>query len=223
MAQIVAKDWGWIKAQFETGLSFRQIADLYKAHFPGESCTPQSIHAYAQRRGWKRGKLACKMAARTARKVKQLTAKKAKSTSHAVITNLAAGRGASRPDSGKTEEQNEEEVLEINSGLAADVELKHRDAGNATLSVALKILRELDVNAAVAIDDGTGELKISKMTLGGRAKAVKDLAYTIDKAIGVERKSWNLDKTDGSPGGAGAIIQVNINVPEPKPLPERFR
>ena len=61
------------------------------------------------------------------------------------------------------------------------------------------------------------------MTLGGKAKVVKDLAYTIDKAVSVERKSWNLDKNDGSPGGPGAIIQVNINVPEPKPLPERFR
>lgn len=226
MAQIVEKDWGWIKAQFETGLSYRKIADLYKEHFPGESCTPQSVHSYAKRHKWQRGKTAHKMAARTRQKVAQRTAiahVKYKSNRNEVITNFMTGRGASRPDDGKDDALNETEVLDINSELAADVELKHRGAGNETLAVALKILRELDVNDAVMVDDGEGNIKVSKMTLGGKAKAVKDLAYTIDKAVSVERKSWNMDRNDGAPGGTGAVIQVNINVPEPKPLPERFR
>jgi hypothetical protein len=222
MAQVVAKDWGWIKAQYETGLPLRRIAELYKEHHPGENLTHQSLHQYAVRHKWKRGATVHKFKDRTRKKVASESAKKARSSKNEVITNLN-GRGVPRPPSGKGADEYEEEVLAIDSALAADIELKHRGAGNQTLAVALRILRELDVNDATAVDDGTGNVKLSKMTLGGKAKAVKDLAYTIDKAVAVERKSWNLDKNDGAPGGGGAVIQVNINVPEPKPLPERFR
>lgn len=225
MAQNVAKDWDWLKAQYETGLPLRKIAALYKETFPGEHLTHQSLHQYATRHNWEKGRLSDEVQSRTRTKVIQRTAKEfcAKRTSkNEIITNGHAGRGVERPDNGKTAEMNEEEVLAINSDLATDVEFKHRDAGSRTLEVALAILERLHNNQAVKIDEAAGKVTLSKLSLGGQAKAVKDLAYTIDKAVNIERKSWNLDKGEGGIMGAGAAIQVNINIPEPKPLPERF-
>ena len=107
----------------------------------------------------------------------------------------------------------------MNSELASEVEFKHRDAGNRTLKAALRIIEEVDANAT----GNDGNVNVAALTLAGKAKALKDLAYAIEKAVSVERRSWNMDKAEKGPGGATGIIQVNINVPEPKPLPERFR
>jgi len=60
------------------------------------------------------------------------------------------------------------------------------------------------------------------MTPAVRAKALKDLLYAIDKAVAIERKSWNMDTTGGKSGGEGNF-NVIINVPDPDPLPEQFR
>jgi len=60
------------------------------------------------------------------------------------------------------------------------------------------------------------------MTPAARAKALKDLLYAIDKAVAIERKSWNMDIAKGNIGGEGNF-NVLINVPYPDPLPEQFR
>ena len=124
-----------------------------------------------------------------------------------------------RQDDGKGLDVHEAEVVAINSERASEVEFKHRDAGNRTLEVALRILEEVDANAA----GNDGNVNVAALTLAGKAKVLKDLAYAIEKAVSMERRSWNMDKAEQGPGGATGIIQVNINVPEPKPLPERFR
>jgi hypothetical protein len=46
--------------------------------------------------------------------------------------------------------------------------------------------------------------------------------YAIDKAVAIERKSWNMDTAKGK-GGGEANSNVLINVPDPDPLPEQFR
>ena len=125
-----------------------------------------------------------------------------------------------RQDDGKSLEVHEGEVVAMNSERASEVEFKHRYAGNRTLEAALEVLEEIDAKRCCR---PRWQCSTLAMTLAGRAKALKDLTYAIEKAVSMERKSWNMDKNDGQPGGPAGIIQVNINVPEPKPLPERFR
>jgi hypothetical protein len=57
MSRRLEKDWKWIRAQYETGLPIRKIAELYSDHFPGESVSHQNISAYARRHDWSRDKL----------------------------------------------------------------------------------------------------------------------------------------------------------------------
>ena len=208
MPRRIEKDWKWIRAQYETGLPIRKIAELYSDHFPGESVSHQNISAYARRHGWSRDKLVKDYRAETQRKVMEKT-----------VVQAPQGRGVKRPYDGKSLEVHEAEVVAMNSELASEVELIHREAGKKTLEVALRILEEVDANAA----GNDGNVNVAALTLAGKAKAVKDLAYAIEKAVNIERKSWSLDKDEGGVMGAGANIQVNINIPEPKPLPERFR
>ena len=208
MPRRIEKDWNWIRAQYGTGLPIRKIAELYSGHFPGESVSHQNISAYARRHHWSRDKLVEDYRVATLRKVMEKTA-----------VHSPQGRGVKRIDDGKSLVVHEAEVVAMNSELASEVEFKHRDAGNRTLEVALRILEEVDVNAA----GNNGNVNVAALTLAGKAKALKDLAYAIEKAVNIERKSWSLDKDEGGVMGAGANIQVNINIPEPKPLPERFR
>ena len=49
---------------------------------------------------------------------------------------------------------------------------------------------------------------------------LKDLVYVIDKAVAIERKSWNMDKQVA--GGQHGEFKININVPDPHPPPEEF-
>ena len=208
MSRRIEKNWKWIQSQYETGLPIRKISYLYTEYFPGESVSHQNISAYARRHRWSRDKLVEDYRAATQRKVMEKTAIQA-----------PQGRGVKRPDDEKSLVVYEGEVVEMNSERASEVEFKHRDAGNRTLEVALRILEEVDANAA----GNDGNVNVAALTLAGKAKALKDLAYAIEKAVSVERRSWNMDKAEQGPGGATGIIQVNINVPEPKPLPERFR
>ena len=208
MSRRLEKDWKWIRAQYETGLPIRKIAELYSEYFPSESVSHQNISAYARRHGWSRDKLVEDYRAATQRKVMEKTAMQA-----------PQGRGVKRPDDEKSLVVYEGEVVAMNSERASEVEFKHRYAGNRTLEAALRILEEVDANAA----GNNGNVNVAALTLAGKAKALKDLAYAIEKAISVERRSWNMDKAEQGPGGATGVIQVNINVPEPKPLPERFR
>ena len=212
MSRRLEKNWKWIRAQYETGLPIRKIAELYSDHFPGESVSHQNISAYARRHDWSRDKLVKDYRAETQRKVMEKTAMQA-----------PQGRGVKRPDDEKSLVVYEGEVVAMNSERASEVEFKHRYAGNRTLEAALEVLDEIQCNSVIDVAVRDGNVSTVAMTPAARAKALKDLMYAIDKAVTIERKSWNMDKNDGAPGGAGAVIQVNINVPEPKPLPERFR
>ncbi len=133
------------------------------------------------------------------------------------------GRGMKRPDDGKSLVVHEAEVVALNSDIACVVEIKHRHIGNRMLEAALEVLDEIQRNSVVDAAGRDDNIALAELTVAGKAKALKDLMYAIDKAVTIERKSWNMDKSDDQPGGATGIIQVNINVPEPKPLPERFR
>ena len=208
MSRRLEKNWKWIRAQYETGLPIRKIAELYSDHFIGESVSHQNISAYARRHHWSRDKLVEDYRAETQRVVMEKT-----------VVQAPQGRGMKRQDDRKSLEVYEAEVVAMNSELASEVELIHREAGKRTLEVALRILEEVDANAA----GNNGNVNVAALTLAGKAKALKDLAYAIDKAVSIERKSWSMDKNEGGALGTGANIQVNINIPEPKPLPERFR
>ena len=212
MSRRLEKDWKWIRAQYGTGLPIRKIAELYSEHFPGESVSHQNISAYARRHDWSRDKLVKDYRAATQRKAKAKMA-----------AQVPQGRGVKRPDDGKSLEVYEAEVVAMNSDIASIVEVKHRFIGNRMLEAALEVLDEIQCNSVVDVAGRDGNISTVAMTPAARAKALKDLMYAIDKAVTIERKSWNMDKSDGQPGGATGIIQVNINVPEPKPLPERFR
>ena len=212
MPRRTEKNWKWIRAQYGTRLPIRKIAELYSGHFPGEFVSHQNISAYARRHGWSRDKLVEIYRAETQRKVMEKA-----------VVQAPQGRGVKRQNDGKSAEVHEAEVVAMNSELASEVEFKHRYAGNRTLEAALEVLDEIQCNSVVDVAVRDGNVSTMAMTPAARAKALKDLMYAIDKAITIERKSWNMDKSDGQPGGATGIIQVNINIPEPKPLPERFR
>lgn len=123
----------------------------------------------------------------------------------------------------KVPEVYETVVLAINSDLASVVEIKHRFIGNEMLEATLAVLDEIQCNSVVNVAGRDGNIALAELTIAVKAKALKDLTYAIDKAVTIERKIWNMDNCDGKPGGATGIIQVNINVLEPKPLPKRFR
>ncbi len=212
MSRRVEKNWKWIQAQYGTGLPIRKIAELYSDHFPGESVSHQNISAYARRHHWSRDKLVADYRAETQQKVKAKMAAQA-----------PQGRGMKRPDDGKSLVVHEAEVVALNSDIACVVEIKHRHIGNRMLEAALEVLDEIQCNGFVDAAGRDDNIALAELTIAGKAKALKDLMYAIDKAVTIERKSWNMDKSDDQPGGATGIIQVNINVPEPKPLPERFR
>ena len=212
MPKRLEKNWKWIQAQYATGLPLRTIAGLYSENFPGESVSHQNISAYARRHGWSRDKLVEDYRAATQRKAKAKMA-----------AQVPQGRGVKRPEDGKSLEVYEAQVFAMNSDFASVVEVKHRFIGNRMLEAALEVLDEIRRNSVVDVAGQDGNIALAELTIAGKAKALKDLMYAVDKAVSVERRSWNMDKSDGQPGGATGVIQVNINVPEPKPLPERFR
>ena len=66
-----------------------------------------------------------------------------------------------------------------------------------------------------------GQLVEQVMTPAAQAKALKDISTVIEKAVSIERKSWNMDKNE-SEGPAG-VFQININVPDPLPTSEHLK
>jgi hypothetical protein len=128
------------------------------------------------------------------------------------------GRGVKRSDDGKSLEVHEAEVVALNSDLASEIEIKHRELGNDALTACWKILADIVDNFAANVADRDGNVHPVKMTPAARAKALKDLLYAIDKAVAIERKSWNMDAANGKNGGEGNF-NVLINVPDQKPLP----
>ena len=211
MSRRIEKNWKWIQAQYETGLPLRKIAELYGKCFPGEGVSHQNISSYARRHGWSRDKLVDSYRAETKRKVKEKMAAQAPQE-----------RGVKRPDDGKSLEIHEAEVVALNSDLASEIEIKHRKLGNAALTACRKILADIVDNVAANVVDRDGNLHPVAMTPAARAKALKDLLYAIEKAVAIERKSWNMDTANGKIGGEGNF-NVVINVPDPDPLPEQFR
>ena len=210
MPRRIEKNWKWIQAQYETGLPIRKIAVLYSEYFPGESVSHQNISAYAKRHGWSRDKLVDSYRSETKRKV---------------IEKLAAkgpqGRGVKRPDDGKSLEVHEAEVVNLNSEIASEIEIKHRIIGNRVLKAAMEVLDEIQRKSAFNVTNHDGNVAYAEMTPAAKAKVLKDLVYAIDKAIAIERKSWNMDKQEG--GGPAGVFKVNINVPDPLPLPDHLR
>lgn len=87
MSRRFEKNWKWIRAQHDTGLPIRKIAELYSGYFPGESVSRQNISAYAKRHDWSRDKLVEDYKAETQRKVMEKTA-----------VQTPQGRGMKRPD-----------------------------------------------------------------------------------------------------------------------------
>lgn len=208
MSRRIEKNWKWIRAQYATGLPIRKIAELYSEHFPFESVSHQNISAYARRHDWSRDKLVENYKAETKRKVTEKLAAKG-----------TQGRGVKRPDDGKSLEVYEAEVVELNSDLASEVEIKHRIIGNILNKAAMEILDEIWRNDAVDLVGRDGSVSTVKMTPAVRAKALKDLLYAIDKAVAIERKSWNMDAAERK-GEGNTHFNVLINVPDPLPLPE---
>ena len=147
MPKRLGKNWRWIRAQYETGLPIRKIAELYSDHFPGESVSHQNISAYARRHGWSRDKLVEDYRAATQRKAK---AKMAAQTPQ--------GRGVKRPDDGKSLEVYEAEVVTMNSDLASVVEVKHKYYGNRMLEAALEVLDEIQRNSVVDVAGRDGNI-----------------------------------------------------------------
>ena len=187
MSRRLEKDWKWIRAQYGTGLPIRKIAELYSEHFPGESVSHQNISAYARRHDWSRDKLVKDYRVATQRKAKAKMA-----------AQVPQGRGVKRPEDGKSLEVYEAEVVAMNSDIASIVEVKHRFIGNRMLEAALEVLDEIQCNSVVDVAVRDGNVSTVAMTPAARAKALKDLMYAIDKAVTIERKSWNMDKNEGA-------------------------
>jgi hypothetical protein len=211
MSRRIEKNWKWIQAQYETGLPLRKIAELYGKCFPGEGVSHQNISSYARRHGWSRDKLVDSYRAETKRKVKEKMA-----------AQTPQGRGVKRPDDGKSLEVHEAEVVALNSDLASEIEIKHRELGNYALTACRKILADIVDNVAANVADRDGNVHPVTMPPAAKAKALKDLLYAIEKAVAIERKSWNMDTAKGNIGGE-SNFNVLINVPDPDPLPEQFR
>lgn len=197
-----APDWERIEEDYRAGvMSLREIASPYKV-------TEGAIRKRAKRDGWERD-LEAKIHARAD-----------------ALVRKAEVRTAVRADRAPTDRQ----IIEANAERIAQVKGEHRADINRTRTLALNLLRELEIETGdpelferlgeiMESPDDKGQDKLNEayrkaISLPGRIGSMKSLAETMRIAVSMERESYGLDAKD--PDGTGAVrgrVAYTANIP----------
>ena len=197
-----APDWERIEADYRAGiLSLREIASPFKV-------TEGAIRKRAKRDGWERD-LEAKIHAKAD-----------------ALVRKAEVRTAVRTDRALTDRQ----IIEANAERIAQVRGEHRSDINRTRTLALNLMRELEIETGdpelferlgelMESPDDKGQDKLNEayrkaVSLPSRIGSMKSLAETMRIAVAMERESYGLDAKDTE--GAGAVrggVTYTANLP----------
>lgn len=197
-----APDWERIEADYRAGiLSLREIASPFKV-------TEGAIRKRAKRDGWERD-LEAKIQAKAD-----------------ALVRKAEVRTAVRTDRALTDRQ----IIEANAERIAQVRGEHRSDINRTRTLALNLMRELELETGdpelferlgelLESPDEKGQDKLNEayrkaISLPSRIGSMKSLAETMRIAVAMEREAYGLDAKESD--GAGAVrggVTYTANLP----------
>jgi len=193
-------DWAWVKPLFRAGYSLRMIRAKYAEAHHGIPVSIEAIRSHAKKEGWK----------------KDLT----KDIGAAVDRKLAEASITDKTDDAAAAPATDAEFVDAAAKLATGVVLTHRSDGLQLRNLVKALATELalkDKEPRVVGRGQTQQVVMVRSPLKDRAQAVKNLAYALNCAVTIERKSYNLDRAEG---GLDGVFLIRSNIPEPDPLPE---
>lgn len=196
------KDWNYIEELYRSGYSLRTICKKYIEMFPAEKLAPETVRKRALKYKWKKD-LAPAIKKAVDRKLIEKTGK-----TPPLRDEVAAPRS-------------DEQIIDDAAEAQTELILAHRKAGEDARTVVEGLVKELLDSPQMTVirkaSDGTTETIEIPLPLKEQARSIKDLAMALDRLVGVERTSHNLN--DRQVLGTGTI-ELYTNVPNPAPLPD---